>query len=228
MAYTHPAISGSSGAAISTGNRIPLLCDTADPIQKKFHCPREELFIWRQSFLYRFNTTNLSPNITVTIETRDFSETDLDLNDSYPPSLSCEIHPNLAKTIFRIHKDGRQILVITLYVKKCEDLEGTVLLQGPACPTVGMNEIEILRDIVTSNATRPKRTREMDSKFHLDLSNIPLNGFQNISNEEPLMDDNITSGHDKKESCTEDDSSGAEPGPTYGQGRVRKVIKKRH
>jgi len=85
-----------------------------------------------------------------------------------------------------------------------------------------------LRDIVTSIATHPKRTPEVDSKFHLDLSNIPLTDFQNTSNEEPLSDANITSGHDKKGSCTEDDSTGAEPGPTYGQSRVRKVVRKRH
>ena len=88
--------------------------------------------------------------------------------------------------------------------------------------------IEILRDIVTSAAARPKWTREVDSKFHLDLSNIPLTDFQNTSNEEPLSDAKITSGHDKKESCSEDDSTGAETGPTYGQGRVRKVVRKKH
>ena len=57
--------------------------------------------------------------------------------------------------------------------------------------------IEILRDIVTSAAARPKWTREVDSKFHLDLSNIPLTDFQTISDEEPLSGANVTSGYDK-------------------------------
>ena len=67
----------------------------------------------------------------------------------------------------------------------------------------------------------------MDSKFHLDLSNIPLTDFQTISDEEPLSDANVTSGYDKTESCTEYDSSEAAPGPTYGQGRMKKTEKKK-
>ena len=63
---------------------------------------------------------------------------------------------------------------------------------------VGMNEIEILRDIVTLVATHPKRTHEVESKFHIDVSNIPLTDFQYNCNEELQSDVNVTSSHDKR------------------------------
>ena len=41
-------------------------------------------------------------------------------------------------------------------------------MPGSAYPTVGMNEVELSRDIVTSVSTGPQRTRELEleSKFH--------------------------------------------------------------
>ena len=54
-----------------------------------------------------------------------------------------------------------------------------------------MGEVELLRDLVTSAATRPQRTRELESKFHPDLSDIPLIDFQRIcDNEQPLSEAN--------------------------------------
>ena len=95
MVYTHPTVSGTSGAVESTSKRIPLLWGTADPIQQQQQQQQQQIlknplfkrrpFVWRLSFLYRFNTAHLPLNISVTIVTRDFSETDLDLHDSYPP-----------------------------------------------------------------------------------------------------------------------------------------------
>ena len=67
-------------------------------------------------------------------------------------------------------------------------------MPGSAYPTVGMNEVELSRDIVTSVSTGPQRTRELEleSKFHFDLSD-----FQYICNDEqPLSEANVTS-HDK-------------------------------
>ena len=76
----------------------PHFCVTPPiPFKKRFHCSREELFICRQTFLYRFNTTSLPPNITVTIVTRDFSETDLYLHDSYPHVYHVKSTQNLQK-----------------------------------------------------------------------------------------------------------------------------------
>ena len=72
-------------------------------------------------------------------------------------------------------------------------------MPGSAYPTVGMNEVELSRDIVTSVSTGPQRTRELEleSKFHFDLSNNHLADFQYICNDEqPLSEANVTS-HDK-------------------------------
>ena len=126
--------------------------------------------------------------------------------------------------IFEIHKDGRQNLALTLYVKKKKKVEiwaeqyfykelptrscistrsclqGAAYLQGSAYPTVGMNEAELLRDIVTSVSTGPQRTRELESKFHFDLSDTHLADFQCIcDDEQPLSEANVTS-HDNKDS----------------------------
>ena len=89
------------------------------------------------------------------------------------PRLFCEIDRNLAKTIDRICCDGRQVLVFMLYVKKGEGEDGTFLAQGTACPALGEREVELLRYLVSSVASRPQRTRELKTKFHQDLSSFP-------------------------------------------------------
>ena len=69
--------------------------------------------------------------------------------------------------------------------------------QGSVYPTVGMNEVELLRDIVTFVSSGPQRTRELEleSKFHFDLSNSHLADFQYIcDDEQPLSEANKNSG----------------------------------
>ena len=63
--------------------------------------------------------------------------------------------------------------MFTLYVKKSEGEDGTFLAQGTARPALGEREVELLRDLVSSVESRPQRTRELKTKFHLDLSSFP-------------------------------------------------------
>ena len=180
MAGTPPAVpGGTAGTALSTVLSRTLE-DTLDPLQKKFHCTKRELYVWRQSLLYRYRN-HLPSNVTLSVESRDFNECAINTNDSDLPNFHGPYNTQLAKTAFRLSLNDQQFLVITLYLRKSNDDEGTFLAQGAGCPTFAVDEVNRLAafvQYVTSLLHTPSSDNSDSSSAATDLynklCNIPL------------------------------------------------------
>ena len=168
-------------------NLSNFLDDTKDPLQKTKRILKEQLFTWRFCLIKRLEYYK-SLGFPITVENQDFNDVTIlnDIPDDEPKQVK-----NLAKTVFRIyHKSPEefQLLVISLYIKKPNDDQGTILVQGNKCPTFGVTEFNKLRYLVENV--------EIPSKDHLhnileDLSAIPLTQLmeeKHVSNNSSVLE----------------------------------------
>ena len=116
-----------------------------------------------------------SLGLVTTVENQDFN--DVTISDNIPDDEPIQAR-NLAKTVFRLYhnnSEGRQLLVISLYVKKPSDEQGTILVQGIKCPTFGVTEFNKIKYFV-ENIKIP--TKENLHCILQDICNIPLTNIE--------------------------------------------------
>ena len=159
--------------------------NTCDEHQKTRQVPKEELYVWRLCLIKRLQSyTNLGVNLTIE---------DLDFNDQYlnvPNSdIKCkeELPNNLAKTVFRLKEvnPDRQLIVITLYVKKPTSIEGTILAQGRECSTFGVQEFNSLQALIKST---PNASTDSIYEMNQKLYTIPLNAFHTTTSNQSSVE----------------------------------------
>ena len=151
--------------------------DTLDNHQKTKRVSKDELFVWRFCLIKRFELYS-KLGVKLTIENQDFSDQTLGLFDPNIPDSKQNLPNNLSKTVLRL-KDlnstpERQLLVVTLYIKKPADIQGTILVQGSTCSYFGVQEFNSLNNLVKST---PQADHDSFIDMYSHLQSIPLNRF---------------------------------------------------
>ena len=146
------------------------LNNTLDILQKSRHISKQEFFIWRYSIIQRLQLYQSKGIFKFTTENWVFLDENVTISkDEIDPN---EIHPtNVSQTRFRLSANDRQILVITFYFKKPQDIDGTILVQGTIAPSFAIEEFNALEEIVNSIDVL-----EQDNihSFNAKLDSVPL------------------------------------------------------
>ena len=160
-----------------TINPSHFLEDTLDIRQKTRRVTKEELFVWRFCLIKRFQSYS-TLGATLIIQNFDFNDQILGLFNTQSTDSKEKLPYNLSKTVLRLKDTNstpeRQLLVVSLYIKKPTDTQGTILVQGNTCSFFGVNEFNSLQDLVKST---PKADEDQLVNLYLKLESIPLNDF---------------------------------------------------
>ena len=168
-------------------NSLDFLENTKDPLQKRRRISKNELFAWRLALLHRFPCYE-NQGFIVTVENIDYYD-EIISNNRHDETLCPH---NLAKTVIRLGKfDAHQHVLhitITLYIKKPDDDEGTILVQGSSCPDFGVDEFNRLQSAVRSYLPI---TAENLTLLYEAVRNIPLSNILQLESDTEVSFDQL-------------------------------------
>ena len=158
-------------------NKSDFLENTLDERQKTKRVSKDELIVWRFCLIKRLQQYS-QLGTKLSIENMDFNDQILGLFNPMSPDSKDKLPHNLAKSVLRFkeistsNSQERQLLVVTLYLKKPSDTQGTILVQGNTCPYFGVKEFNALQTLVKSTPTADENNL---IELYSHINALPLN-----------------------------------------------------